>query len=334
MRSLCVAVPKEKAETVRQALLTQGLLRKGVAIDREGETVYLPVTGTPSVGFPVLEREVRESFSPIRSYRDIAEVPANLKSLLPTSFDVVGDVAILRIPEEFTRFERAIASAILRANTSVKVVAADAGVKGPLRIRDLRVVAGPNRTETVHRECGLSFSVDAAKAYFSPRLGTERMRVADQVVPGEAVADLYAGVGPYAILIARRRQPRIVYAFDANPDAFRYLEENVRRNRATLVEPRLGDAITLLGDIEPLDRAIIDYPQDPDPAYRAVLPRMLPDGEVHYYAILETAEREVRTRAIRETARDLDRDAEILRWRDVHGWSPTQKLFAFDVRVT
>src|SRR3970282_2261597 len=116
MRSLCVAVPKEKAETVRQALLTQGLLRKGVAIDREGETVYLPVTGTPSVGFPVLEREVRESFSPIRSYRDIAEVPANLKSLLPTSFDVVGDVAIFRIPEEFTRFEGAIASAILRAN--------------------------------------------------------------------------------------------------------------------------------------------------------------------------------------------------------------------------
>ena len=334
MRSLCVAVPAREAEGIRRALHKRGLLRTGISIVREGGTVFLPTASRVDTPYPVSEREFRESFAPIRSYRDVANVPAEVKPDLPTSFDIVGDIAIIRISEDLREHETAIAEAILRTNARVRVVAADGGVKGPLRIRDLRILAGPDRTETVHREYGLAYRVDIAKAYFSPRLASERNRVAQQVQPGEVVLDVFSGVGPHAILIARRRQPRIVYAFDANPDAFRYLEENVRRNRATLVEPRLGDAITLLGDIEPLDRAIIDYPQDPDPAYRAVLPRMLPDGEVHYYAILETAEREVRTRAIRETARDLDRDAEILRWRDVHGWSPTQKLFAFDVRVT
>lgn len=333
MRSIALAVPKAHAEEVRKKLLGMGLLRKGVAVLREGDTVYIPATAQVDLGYPTAEREFRETFTPIRSYKEVANVPSDLKPLLPTSFDVVGDIAIIRIPEELARFEGEIAKAILKANVSVHVVAADSGVKGPLRIRDLRVLAGPDRTETVHRECGLAYRVDVAKAYFSPRLASERLRVAELVQPGEAVVDLYAGVGPYAILIAKRRQPRVVYAFDANRDAFRCLEENVRINRATCVEPRHGDAQELLKDVEPPDRVIIDYPQDPDPAYRAVLPRMLPNGVLHYYAILETVEREEWAHALVKTARELDRDAEVLRWREVHGWSPTHRLFVFDVRI-
>ena len=334
MRSIGVAVPKDQAEEVRQKLLGMGVLRIGLAINREGNTVYMPVTLSVAVGYPNVEREFRESFAPIRSYKDVARVPQNLMPLLPTSFDVMGNIAVIKIPEELAPFESEIADAILRAQTSVKVVAADACVKGPLRIRELRILAGPHRTETAHREFGLSYQVDVSKAYFSPRLGSERMRVAEHVQPGEAVVDMFAGVGPYAVLIAKRRQPRIVYAFDANPDAFRYLAENVRRNRASLVEPRLGDALRLLADVEPPDRVIIDYPQDPDPAYRTALARILPNGVIHYYAILEAVDREDRERTLVDTAKSLDRGADVVAWREVHGWSPTQKLYAFDVRVT
>ena len=330
---MCVAVPKDKAEEMRRALLAMGFLRRGVSIDREGDTVYLPVTTSVAVGYPNREREFRESFTPIRSYKDVARVPENLKPALPTSFDVVGDIAIVKIPDELAPFEPEIAAAIRKANANVRVVAADGGVKGPHRVRQVRTLAGTERTQTVHREFGLSYAVDVAKAYFSPRLGAERLRVAEQVQAGEVVVDLYTGVGPYAILIAKRRQPRVVYAFDENPDAFRYLEDNVRRNRATRVEPRLGDAINLLVDTEPPDRIIIDYPQDPDPAYRAAVSRVLPNGIIHYYAILEAVEREDKERTLTETADSLHRGAEVERWREVHGWSPTQKLYAFDVRI-
>jgi len=333
VRSPCVTVPRDRAETVRRELLAAGLLRTGLAIAQEGGLVYLPVTAAPP-GHATAEREFRESFTPIRSYKDIVHVPEALRSSLPTSFDVVGDIAIVKIPKELAAHETAIAEAILRAHASVKVVAADAGVKGDLRVRQLRVLAGPDRTETVHREHGLSYAVDAARAYFSPRLGSERLRVAGQVEPGEAVVDMFAGVGPYAILIARRRHPRVVYAFDANPDAFRYLEENVRRNRATLVEPRSGDALGLLAAIEPPDRVIVDYPQNPEPAYRAALARVLPGGVIHCYAILETVDLEDRERTLVVIAEDLDRGAEVLRRREVHGWSPAHGLYAFDVRVT
>jgi len=332
VRSLAVAVSKDQAEAVRQDLLAQGVLRKGVAIAREGDTVYLPVS-TAAIRHPTIEHDFRETFTPIRSYKDVARVPSHLKGSLPTSFDVVGDIAIVKIPEDLREYEREIADAILRANASVKVVAADAGVMGTFRVRQLRVVAGPDRTQTVHREFGLSYTVDVAKAYFSPRLGSERMRVAEQVRAGEVVVDMFAGVGPYAILIARRRQPRVVYAFDANPEAFHFLEENARRNRATLVEPRLGDAKELVGAADPPDRVILDYPQGADPAYRAALPRIRPGGIVHYYAILETVERDDRMDALVDAARGMDRQAEVLRWREVHGWSPVQQLYAFDVRI-
>src|SRR5207244_5720838 len=84
-------------------------------------------------------------------------------------------------------------------------------------------------------EFGLRYLVDVEHAYFSPRLGSERWRVARQVRPGEVVVDMFAGVGPYAILIARTRKPKSVHAIDANPAAVELLRENARRNRAETV---------------------------------------------------------------------------------------------------
>lgn len=332
MRSLAVAVPKGSAEAVRQELLAQGVLRRGAAIAREGDTIYLPVT-TASIRHPTVEHEFHESFTPIRSYKDIARVPSHLKDALPTSFDIVGDIAIVRIPNEFQEYEAEVAEAILRANGGVKVVAADEGVKGPLRIRQLRVLAGPGRTETVHREYGLSYAVDVARAYFSPRLGSERMRVAEQVRPGEIVVDMFSGVGPYAILIGKRRQPAVVHAFDANPEAFRLLEENVRCNRADRVTPRLGDGIALLAVVDRPHRIILDYPSGPDPAFHAALLQVLPGGTIHYYEILESTERAARVHSLIGAAKSIGRDAEVSTVRMVHGWSPTQGLFVFDVNV-
>ncbi len=332
MRSLAVAVPKGNAEAVRKELVAQGVLRKGVAIARDGDTVYLPVT-TATIRHATLEHEFRDAFMPIRSYKDVARVPQYLQGSLPTSFDVVGDIAIFKIPDDLHEYEAEISEAILRANAGVRVVAADEGVKGPMRVRQLRVLAGPDRTETVYREFGLSYAVDVAKAYFSPRLGSERMRVAQLVGPGEVVVDMFSGVGPYAILIAKRRQPAVVHAFDANPDAFRYLEENVRRNRADRVRPRLGDGIALLAVVDPPHRIILDYPRGPDPAYSAALMRILPGGTIHYYAILESVEREDRERALVDAAESIGREAKITAMREVHGWSPTQSLFVFDVHV-
>ena len=212
------------------------------------------------MGWPTEQRDFEEAFTPIRSYKDVARVPEALRPQLPTAFDVIGDIAILKIPEPLVPHRAEIARAILQSNRNVKVVAQDHGVAGEFRIRKLEVLAGEPRTTTVHTEYGLRYRVDVARAYFSPRLGSERARVADQVRPGEAVGDPFAGVGPYAILIARRRRPSRVVASDANPVAVDFLRQNVAANRAARVETREGDAREVLRENAPLDRIILDLP--------------------------------------------------------------------------
>ncbi|MEK6987582.1 MAG: tRNA (guanine-N1)-methyltransferase, partial [Candidatus Thermoplasmatota archaeon] len=232
MRAWCVVVPVNRGEEVRQVLRSRGVLLKHLKIRQEAGRLYLPTIRRTDVGFPTEERDFEEAFVAIRSYKDLVHVPERLRPSLPTSFDVIGDIAVLKIPEELLPHRTEIAEAILAWNSKVKVVAQDHGVSGELRVRRLEILAGEDRTTTVHVEYGLRYRADVARAYFSPRLATERLRVTEQVRPGEIVADPFAGVGPYAILIAKRRRPTRVHASDANPVAVDLLRQNVAANRA------------------------------------------------------------------------------------------------------
>jgi len=333
VQSRCVVVPREKGEEVRRALMERGLLQKHLKVREEGGRLFLPILEPTDLGWPIEEREFEEAFSPIRSYKDVARVPDELRSQLPTSFDVVGDIAVLKIPEPLVPHRAEIGRAILEWNRTLRVVAQDRGVTGEFRVRSLEIIAGEPRTTTVHTEFGLRYHADVARAYFSPRLGSERRRIADQVRPGEVVADPFAGVGPYAILIARRRQPARVIASDANPIAVELLRRNVAVNRAARVEVREGDARTVLRETAPLDRIILDLPHSamdflPD-ALRALGPR----GTLHLYGILEDASREDRVQAIRQSVEQSGRHVEGIRPHVVRAYSPTQHHTAFDVTV-
>ena len=333
MRAWCVAVPKAQGEGIRKQLLERGLLLKHLRIVREGDLLLLPTAGRVAVGFPVDERDFSEEFVAIRTYKDVANVPPSLRPSLPSSFDVVGDIAVIKIPEGLRSHREAIGRAILRWNPKIRVAAEDHGVKGERRVRQIGFIAGERRTTTVHVEHGLRYRVDLAAAYFSPRLASERRRIADLVHEGEVVADPFAGVGPYAILIARRRRPRQVHASDANPIAVELLRSNVAANRAERVDVREGDARTVLGKVGPVDRVILDLP------HSAL--RFLPDalaacgsrGTIHLYRILEEAEAADTERRIRSVAHAEGFRVVDLRRHHVRAYSPTQHHVAFDVTV-
>lgn len=333
VRSWCVVVPQEKGEEVRHELKERAALQKHLKVAGEGGRLFLPTLGRIELGWPTEEREFEEAFSPVRSYKDVVRVPDELRALLPTSFDVVGDIAVLKIPEPLVPHRAEIGRAILAWNRALRVVAQDHGVSGEFRVRDLEIVAGEPRTTTVCTEFGLRYHVDVARAYFSPRLGSERGRIADQVQPGETVADPFAGVGPYAILIARRRQPARVVASDANPVAVDLLRRNVSANRADRVEVREGDAGVVLGESEPLDRIILDLPHSAMDFLPDALAALRPRGVIHVYGILEDADREERVRAIRTAVRRAGRRVEAVGVHVVRAYSPTQHHVAFDVTV-
>ncbi|UCE16262.1 MAG: class I SAM-dependent methyltransferase family protein, partial [Candidatus Bathyarchaeota archaeon] len=109
--------------------------------------------------------------------------PDELK-LIYKSYDIIGDIVVIRIPEVLQQHNKIIAEAIMQTHKRVKSVWHQVSpVSGDLRLRELEWVAGERRTETVHQEHGCVFKVDLRTCYFSPRLSHERMRIARQVQP-------------------------------------------------------------------------------------------------------------------------------------------------------
>lgn len=334
VRRQCLVVPKRRAEEVRRSLLERGLLEKHLTVLREGDFILFPVREQFDSEFRFEEKEFSEAFKPISHYSEVVDVPEELKSLLPTSLDIIGDIALVRMPDELRDYGGAVGDAILKAYKSVLCVFADEGVGGEYRIRRLRHLAGENRTRTVHREHGLNFYVDVSKAYFSPRLASERVRITEQVKPGEIVLDLFTGVGPYAIMIARKSEPSIVYAVDSNPAAFELLEENVRVNRAEKVKAILSDAREVLKMTGKVDRLILDLPQSARDFYIDALKSVKVGGTLHYYEIAEAAELEDRKEWLIEEAKRHGIDVELIVTKEVKTYSPAQRHFAFDLRVS
>lgn len=180
------------------------------------------------------------------------------------AFDIVGDIAVIKLPDELLSKKEVIGRALMQVHRNVRTVLLQTSpVSGEFRTRGLEVVAGEPRTETVHRESGCTFKVDLARVYFSPRLAHERLRVASLVREGEVVTNLFAGVGCYSIVVAKHSPASRVYSIDKNPVAFRYMCENIRVNKVgDRVVPLLGDASEVVESIaEEADRVLMPLPE-------------------------------------------------------------------------
>jgi len=174
-------------------------------------------------------------------------------------------------------------------DSHVRLVLRKSGeIAGTFRTRSLEAIAGTGNTETTHREFSCLYQLDVANAYFNPRLSHERLRVARQVKENECVLDMFAGVGPYSILIAKTHKGCEVHSIDINPDAFRYLKYNIMLNRvADRVIPLFGDARQLVEkDLRGrANRVIMNLPSDSSRFLEVALQALKEQGGViHYYA--------------------------------------------------
>jgi len=213
--------------------------------------------------------------------------PWELK-LIYKSYDIVGDIAIIRVPEPLKERSKIIAKAVMQTHKRVKAVWRQANaVSGDFRLRGLEFVLGERKIETFHREHGCIFKVDLKKCYFSPRLSYERMRIARQVQPDEVVLNMFAGVGCYSIVIAKHSEAEKIFSIDINPVAIQYMQENIKLNKVEeKVVPVQEDAKKVIEERlqHVADRVLMPLPEK---AYEyldyALLALKQTGGWVHYY---------------------------------------------------
>jgi tRNA (guanine37-N1)-methyltransferase len=205
-----------------------------------------------------------------------------------SSYDIIGEIAVVENPDDSRVVPRDLARKIVKTHPRVKTVLLKTGERsGEFRLRKMRKLFGKD-TETVHTEHGFSFRVDPTKVYFSPREGTERERIASKVRPGETVMVLFAGVGPYGIVIAGK-QPRVrkVYQVEINPKGFEYMKQNISMNKLShLVVPLLGDAREACRKfMGKCDRVVMPLPREGHLFLDSALGCLKDRGFVHFYAV-------------------------------------------------
>ena len=304
--SICVKVPKKQGEKIKALAIKLGLFDKSLEIQRDEENLCIPLVRQPEENeratlksqAPDWQLETKvftQKQPPARTSMQVLEnkLPPHLLACLPQALDVVGDIAIVEIPPELKSYGKIIGEAILKTHKNLKTVLAKAGaISGTFRLRGFTFIAGEHKTQTIHREFGCQYHVDVAKAYFSPRLSHEHLRVASLVQPGETVVDLFAGVGPFSVLIARKNPSVRVYAVDINPEAVELLKVNARVNRVeNRVFPILGDAreiaaTELRGSA---DRVIMNLPEISINFVGATCQAIKPKGGViHFYAFVRS----------------------------------------------
>ncbi len=295
-----VRVPKARGETMRRSLIESGQLDRRLRPRTEGDLLVLPVTE------PV-EGAAREVFEALPEPSDLPR------------HEQIGGIALME------EADREGARQLLELRPSLHTILLPlSDVEGEYRTRRFEVLAGIPTTRTRYTEYGQRFDIDLALAYFSARLSSERQRILAQVSTGERVLDMFAGVGPFSIVLSTRAAS--VTAVDINPAAVHLLIGNIRLNRRTNVLPVLADASRLDCIFDrPFDRIVMNLPLAAfrflDTAFRLCRP----GSTIHFYALQSE---EGAYRAIIE-----EHGGVVEAERMVRSYSPARWHAVYDIRV-
>jgi len=227
------------------------------------------------------------------------------------SFDVIGDIAILELQKGLGRKAATIGKALLLTNKNIKTVALELGEHtGKYRTQKLRILAGEKRFLTLHKESGVTVKIDVNNCYFSPRLGSERLRIARLVKPDERVLVAGSGVGIYPLIIAKHSEAKEIVGIEWNPLAHKLSQENIVLNKLTArVKAIKGDARKAQGRF---DRMIIAIPHEGVNFVPALLKNLKSNGTLHVLDFAEETDLEAPARKLEELCKDAKRKITIL----------------------
>jgi tRNA (guanine37-N1)-methyltransferase len=257
---------------------------------------------------------------------------------LISAFDQIGDIIIVRIPDSLVAKKQVIGKTLLeQVSTANSVFYQSSPVEGDFRTRQLEVIAGENKTQTEYKENACRFIVDVEKAFFSPRLSTERERIAGLVKDGEVIINMFGGVGMFSVLAAKNTACT-VYNIDLNPIATQLCKENVQINKLK------GEVISLNGDatkvineqlVGKADRVLMLLPERSDEFLDSALQGLKNKGVIHYYSHMHADKKQDAAKLSEEHFLSINKiDAKIITSRNVRPVGPRFYQTVVDVEIS
>jgi len=255
---------------------------------------------------------------------------------MPSGYHRFGRVLVLQRPDALAPYDTLLGNAWCEELGVETVLVKSGPVEGELRTPRVLRVAG-ERTETEVVEHGVRWRFDAARVMFAVGNKAERLRAGQLVRPGEVVADLFAGIGYFAIPAALPGRARSVWAVEKNPVSVHYLRENATLNAVTerlTVVP--GDNRTVPLPYGAFDRVFLGYLPSAIPWVPRALSLLRPTGgwlHVHTVADVRAPWEETAASVDASVEAAGSRRAEASRVRVVKPYGPGRNHLVVDVHL-
>ena len=331
--NFAILAERRDAKAAIDDISARGLLDKKRKVLIKGSNIEIPIKESV-FGYNIIVQEAPEYYRSMPDLVDIlkGEMTAEELGLLPRSWYILGDVIIVKIQPRLNDFKHRIGAALLDIYPRCRSVLRDFGIEGQFREPVREVIAG-ELSETIHRENGVLFKLDAMKIMFSQGNLRERIRMS-RLGKGEIVVDMFAGIGYFALPMAVHSQPHSVTAIELNPAAYRYLVENTRLNHVEdIVQPVLGDCIERTPKGE-ADRVVMGMVQVTNRYLKTGIRALKPGGVLHYHQTIPSWKfPDAAIGDVSKAAKALGLSAEILGCTRVKKYSPGVVHAVVDARI-
>ncbi len=330
----CVKVPLKQLNDTRIKLMENGLMNMEYRIKAGDDYGYIPINEDVD-DYEIVDIELEPMKRVPHNFSELLEGELTEEEIenLRTSFDTIGDIVILEIPEDLQDKKFKIGEAALKFTKRRSIYMKKSAIKGTTRVRDLEFLAGVDDSVTIHKEHGARLKLDVREVYFSPRLATERKRVMQSVREGEEILDMFCGIGPFPIVIARNKNVEIT-SVDINESAIKYLDENIRMNKLK------GSITTFTGDVREVsksfnskfDRIIMNLPGLAYTFLDVAVDLIKDGGIINYYEFSDSYEQGIKR--LTDAANAVGKDVEIINCRKVKSTSPGEWHVAIDGKIS
>ncbi len=323
---LAVRVRNAKAEGLKKFLKKNALLNSKYRVFSSNSFIYFPLSSQLDDRLKKKAKAFGAEIINCKFKRQ--DTPRNEGKL--QGYDLYGSIAVIECePGEAS----ALSHKLMNANKNIKTVLRKGGaVSGKYRTRKFFYVTGTKNYIAEYRENNCIFRFDIRKVFFSTRLSFERKRICNLVKNGEKVIVLFAGVGPYAIEIAKTHKKSKLIAIELNSAACSYMHENIKLNKTDNVIVEHGDALDFAKKYAVFaDRIILPLPK------RALefIPAALKMGKnrctVHYYTFCKSDGVQEEINRISEAFARNNKKMKLISYRVVRSYSAYEVEIVLDV---
>ncbi len=341
---LCLKVKKKYGENLIKILKKAGKINTEYCLGKTGNYLLIPLKSKPNPKLitqnsaQLVERNLQKTknTSPKSLKESLTGIlkPEEIEKV-NSSYDIVGDIAVIDFDKSLKKYEKTIAWTLKRTHKNINIVAKRSKkTTGQYRIKKITPLVGENRTTTIAKEHGVKLKIDLNKAYYSVRYSSERLRILKKIKKGEKILIMFAGVGPFPIVFAKKKNVQ-VWANELNPAALKLLKENIELNKLkSKIKVIPGDAKKEIPKLkQKFDRIVMPLPHTAHEFLKQAFQVSKKGTVIHLYQFEHESNIEKMKKRILKICEKLGKKVKITKVYRTGYFGPGINRYCLDIKV-